>query len=283
MGESMWGGSELDLRAYLQRVGYRGPLTPTAETLRALHRAHVAAFAFENVEIMLNRPVRLDVRSLQAKMVERRRGGYCFEQNSLFGAVLDRLGFTFTGLSARVCGNSGVPRPRSHMLLSVDVDGRKWLADVGFGGDGLLQPLRLACGAPVRQGGWEYSVTLGETADTQAYVLRSRHRAGWLDVYTFTLQPYLPVDYEVLNYFISTHPKSPFTYRLVVQRSTESARHRLTDQVLVSVRPDGTEERDTVPAEQLPDVLAGVFGIELDSAEAEAVRRRCRETAEHGG
>lgn len=260
----------MDLDAYLRRVGYNRPLAPTAATLRALHRAHVATFPFENLEILLDRPVRLDLESLQAKMVGQRRGGYCFEQNLLFAAVLEALGFTVTGLVARVCLDSGKLRPKLHMLLSVEADSSVWLADVGFGGEGPLEPIRVVCGGPLsHQGSWIYSLAAAQRWGSQVSVLRLLRPRGWADVYAFTSEPAFPVDFHVLNHYASTHPRSPFVSRPVVQRSTEDVRHRLTGQVLSMLWPDGDEERRTLRAQEVPDVLAEVFGIELAAVDAE--------------
>ena len=137
---------DLDLDAYLGRIGERPPLAPALEGLAALHRAHCAAVPFENLDILLGRPIDLDLPALEAKLVRARRGGYCFEQNTLFKAALEALGFPVIALAARVrAGTTGV-RPRTHMLLRVDLAEGTFLADVGFGGDGLLHPIPLAEG-----------------------------------------------------------------------------------------------------------------------------------------
>src|SRR5262249_55036820 len=146
----------VDLDAYFARIGYVGDHSPTLPVLPTLHRAHVGHISFENVDVLLGRPIRLDLDSLQAKLVRGRRGGECFYQNALFAAVLEALGFRLTRLAARVrFGATGV-RPRSHMNLLVEVDGSPWLADVGFGGDGLLEPLPLVEGRESRQAAWTY-------------------------------------------------------------------------------------------------------------------------------
>lgn len=285
---STWGSEELDLDSYLRRVGYEGPLTPSAGTLRSLHRAHVAAFPFENLDVLLGRPVRLDLKSLQAKMIAQRRGGYCFEQNSLFAAVLEALGFTVTGLVARVCLDSEKLRPKLHMLLRVEVGASVWLADVGFGGEGLLEPIPVSNGEPMsHQGSWTYSLAVTQRWGSQVSVLRSLRPQGWADVYTFTSEPAFVVDFEVLNHFAATHPRSPFVARPIVQRSAYDARHRLTGQVLSTIRPNGKEERRTLHAREVPNVLAEVFGIELIAADMDAVCHRCQHTvgpdSEHRG
>jgi N-hydroxyarylamine O-acetyltransferase len=136
----------LDLDAYLARVGGTPPLAAGREGLAALHRAHCAAIPFENLDILLGRPIALDVPSLEAKLVRGRRGGYCFEQNTLFQAALEGLGFRVTALAARVRSGATGVRPRTHMLLRVDLPEGAFVADVGFGGDGPVEPVPLAEG-----------------------------------------------------------------------------------------------------------------------------------------
>ena len=174
------------------------------------------------------------MRSLQAKLVTGRRGGYCFEHNTLFAAVLESLGFAVTRLAARVRFGSNAIRPRSHMLLSVAVDGEPWLADVGFGGEGLLYPIRLNEEDGARQGQWRFRVC----AEGQIHVLQSLHAEGWFDLYAFTQEPQFSVDYVVSNHFTSTYPHSPFVRSLIAQRNSLEARWTLHDRELTEERPD---------------------------------------------
>lgn len=139
--------STLDLDAYLRRIGYAGALDPGSATLEALHLAHASRIPFENLDILLGRPIRLDLGSLQAKLVRDGRGGYCFEQNLLLAAVLGRVGFDVTPLAARVRYRITRAVPRTHALLVVETGGERWLADVGFGLEGLLMPVPLRAGA----------------------------------------------------------------------------------------------------------------------------------------
>ncbi len=205
----------LDLEAYLLRIGYAGGLDPTIETLTALHRAHVLAIPFENLDILLGRPIRLDLASLQAKLIQGRRGGYCFEQNALFAAVLEHLGFDVTELAARVTMGEERATPRTHMILAVDIAGTRWLADVGFGGDTLLDPISFESAEPVHQGAWAFR--LADGGDTR--ILWGLRADGWLDLYSFTLEPQLPVDYEVANHYTSTWSRSPFVTKIMGMRS----------------------------------------------------------------
>ncbi|MFE0177235.1 arylamine N-acetyltransferase [Streptomyces sp. NPDC059002] len=265
-----WNGEELDIDAYLVRLGHTGETKPDLETLRALHRAHVAAIPFENLEMMLGRPVPLDLAALQDKMVRRRRGGYCYEQNLLFAAALERIGFTVTGLGARVRAGASSTRAVTHMLLKVEADGEEWHCDVGFGADGLLEPIPLRAGGEVRQGEWRFSI---EGEADGVLVLRTWQSGGWFDLYAYTQERRLPVDYVVMNHYTSTHPRSSFIRRPVVQRAAPDVRRGLVGDQLTVARPGGSVDERSVPVDELTDVLVREFGIELDAEEtAELIR-----------
>jgi N-hydroxyarylamine O-acetyltransferase len=247
----------LDLEAYRARIGHTGGLEPTIETLTALHRAHVLSIPFENLDILLGRTIRVDVASVQAKLVHDRRGGYCFEHNALFAAVLEHLGFQVTGLAARVSMGEERTTPRTHMILAVDVDGRRWLADVGFGGDTLLDPIAFDDSEAVRQGAWAFRVT--DEGDVR--VLWGLRADGWIDLYTFSEEPQLPVDYEVANHYTSTWPRSPFVTKVIAQRSGLDERWMLIDVELRVERPDGTERWTIGSDTERLVILAERFGL----------------------
>ncbi|MEU8762523.1 arylamine N-acetyltransferase [Streptomyces sp. NPDC048659] len=266
----MWSGEELDLDAYLARIGHSGAVAPDLRTLRALHRAHVAAIPFENVDVALGRRVPLDLGSLQAKLVGRRRGGYCYEQNSLFAAALERIGFDVAGRAARNRSRGSALTPVTHALLVVTVDGEQWLADTGFGWQGPLEPVPLADGARVEQDGWVFGVAAEPGG---VHVLRALRPEGWADLYAFAPHPVYPVDFELMNHYSSSHPQSRFVGQVVALRPGAEARLALVRSTLTSVRVDGaTEERVVGPAE-LTGTLARIFGIELDDEEAEGLLR----------
>jgi N-hydroxyarylamine O-acetyltransferase len=246
-----------DLDAYLARTGYSGSVRPTADVLEGLHLAHATRVPFENLDIQLGRPIRLDLDSLQAKLVRGRRGGYCFEQNTLFAAALERVGFPVTRLAARVRLGSPRPSPRTHMLLRVAADGRDWLADVGFGGGGLLLPMPLEAGRESRQFAWGYRLAAG----AGGWALRSRQGEGWLDLYAFTTEPQEPVDFEVANYFVSTHPESHFVRTLTAQLPTPEARFTLRNREFTVDRGGEVSGRTLASDEELLAVLATAFGL----------------------
>jgi N-hydroxyarylamine O-acetyltransferase len=247
----------LDLDAYLARVGYSGEPRPAAPGLESLHLAHATHVPFENLDILLGKPIRLDLDSLQAKLVRGGRGGYCFEQNTLFAAALARVGFRVAPLAARVRQGPPGPRPRTHMVLRVEADGGPWLADVGFGGDGPLLPVRLAPGEVSRQFHWTYRVA--READG-AWVLQQRQAGAWQDLYAFTEEPQLPADFEVANYYVSTHPESRFVRTLTAQRPSPEARHVLRGREYTVSRGDEAVTR-AVAEEELLGVLAEHFGL----------------------
>jgi N-hydroxyarylamine O-acetyltransferase len=252
----------VDLGAYLARTGYTGATNSTRDTLEGLHFAHATSIPFENLDILLGRPISLDLEHLQAKLVALRRGGYCFEQNTLFAAVLESLGFKVTRLAARVRMGAAAVRPRSHMLLSVEIDGEPWLADVGFGCRSPLHPIRLHQDQPVQQLAWTFQVR----TDGILHVLQSQEPEGWLDLYSFTLEPQYPVDYDVANHYTATHPHSPFVHTLLVQRQNGQARWTLRNRELTEERPGDVTTETLWDDAALIDVLAELFDLHFPAS-----------------
>jgi N-hydroxyarylamine O-acetyltransferase len=251
------GPAGFDLDAYLARIGVAAPLAPSAEALVALHQAHAATIPFENLDILLGRPIRIDLPSLQSKLVADRRGGYCFEHNTLFRAALEAVGFEVTALAARVRAGATSLRARTHMLLRVELHDRPLLADVGFGGDGLVHPLAFEPGRELWIGGVGHR--LGREGDL--WVLEADLGNGWSDLYAFTLEPQHPVDFEVANHFTSTWPQSHFVTSMTVQRTWPERRAILRNRDLV-VREAGAVSREEIldPAHLLR-VLDRVFDL----------------------
>ena len=249
--------STLDVAAYFERIGYAGERTASRATLAALHLAHASHIPFENLDILLGRPIRLDLDSLQVKLVHGRRGGYCFEQNRLFAAALEALGFTVTTLAARVRFDATSMRPRTHMLLKVDIDGEPLIADVGFGVFGLLMPVPLDDPGESQQFAWKYRVA----RESGLYVLQLRQGDAWTDLYAFTLEPHYPADYEMANYYTSTHPSSRFVQVLTAQRSAPEVRKMLRDRAYSEHRGETVTQRTLVDEDELLDVLAGEFEL----------------------
>lgn len=264
----------IDLDAYFRRIGYDGGRAPTLETLRALHARHTEAIPFENLNPFLGWPVLLDLPSIERKLVGEGRGGYCFEQNSLFRAGLEALGFATTGLAARVIWNEpeGAITPRSHMLLRVEVGGSPYVADVGFGGQTLTGPLRLEPWA--EQATPHEPYRLMPAGDE--FVMEARIRGGWRPLYRFDLKEQPRADYEVSNWYLSHHPESHFVTSLIAARQAPGHRYTLRDRELAVHRlGGGTERRTLADVRELREALEGVFRIGLpDSPELEAALGR---------
>ncbi len=246
-----------DLAAYLRRIDYGGPIEPTLAVLRALHLAHATHIPFENLDILLGRPIRLDIASLQAKLVTGRRGGYCFEQNRLFATALQAIGFQVDALIARVRFRLTQVLPRTHMLLLVGLDGERWLADVGFGADGLLLPMALESGLSSHQFAWWFRAIERDGL----WVLQSARAGVWEDVYAFTLEPQLAVDFEVANHYTSTHPDSRFTQLLVAQRVAPQVKVTLRNRELTHDTGTDVMSRTLASDAEIVQVLAEAFGL----------------------
>ena len=252
----------MNLDAYLARLGCGGPRRASLDVLAALQAAHVAAIPFENIDIRLGRPISLDLPALEAKLVRDRRGGYCFEQNSLFAAVLESLGFSVATLEARVRppGATAI-LPRTHMVLRVALGGRDLLVDVGFGGDGPTGPVPLD-GSETRTTAGAYRVA----HDGALTVLQRRDGDSWLDLYAFRPELALPIDFEVANYYTSTHPRSRFVTTLTVQISKPEERRVLRGRTYTITRGEESETRE-LDAGEIPALLHEGFGLDLPEAD----------------
>lgn len=258
-----WGIEELDLDAYLRRIGVTDP------TLRSVHAGHVASIPFENIKVFTGTVPTLDIPSLQAKMVDRDRGGYCFEQNLLYTAALERLGIPVRRLLARPRISGGPVRGRTHMMAVAEVDGRQWLTDVGWGGGGLLEPMPFEEGT-MQQGAWTYRLTRVE----EQWVLQSLTAGKWVDYYGFTTERQYMADYEMGNFYAAREPSSHWLAQLVAQRTGPEFRQGLVGYELIKARPSGEVEKRTLTADEIFEVLPGTFGIDLTDAERDQLRQR---------
>lgn len=250
-----------DLDAYLKRIGAAaGPAT--LQTLQSLHAAHAGAIPFEGLDPFCGRPVKLDLASLQAKLVQNRRGGYCFEQNALFKAALEALGFQVTGLAGRVRWMSPPDAPlgpREHMLLKVDLPEGAFIADVGFGACVMDAALRLVAGEEQTTGMGSFRL---DERDGLFY-LSAKQTAGWRTMYAFDLEPQRPSDYELGNYFTSTNPAAPFPNIVIMERVEPGARHKLINNIYIREARDGEtlEQRPLQSWQDWQAVLEETFGV----------------------
>jgi N-hydroxyarylamine O-acetyltransferase len=265
---------KLDLDAYLTRIGWSGECRPTVATLRAVHFAHVTSIPFENVQPLLGSAPSLAVPDLEAKLVRSRRGGYCYEQNTLLATALRALGFDVTGLAARVRVGAaeGAVRPRTHMLMLVGIPGepRRHVADVGFGSvGGLLEAVPLVADTEFHDGNRRHRYVREpyEGGYEDLWVFQALQDGVWEDQYSFSREPFEATDYQVINWHTATNPRSPFQHTLRAQRTTADHRHlHLSARTLVETHPDGTrKQRELADNDEVLRVLAADFGIDLPS------------------
>ncbi len=248
----------IDVIAYLRRIAYRGPLAPTVETLRALHRAHLLTVPFENIDIHLGRPIILDEMRFYHKIVEQRRGGFCYELNGLFAALLRELGFVVTLHSARVYDDGKFGPEFDHLVLLAQLDAkRRWLADVGFG-DSFREPLRLDEPGDQIQQGHTYRVT----RDGEDWTMFEYDVRGICDGYKFTLQPRRLADFAGMCDYHQTSPESSFTRRRICSRATPEGRITLSDMKLILTTPGERQERLLNSPEEYAAALREHFGID---------------------
>ncbi|MFP5307110.1 MAG: arylamine N-acetyltransferase family protein [Gammaproteobacteria bacterium] len=266
----------VDLDTYCARIGYDGLRTPTLATLRALHELHPAAIVFEAIDVLLDRRIDLSPAAVDAKLIHARRGGYCFEQNSLFKRVLTAIGFQVEGLSARVRWQmpaDAPPTPSTHMVLRVVVDGEAWLADVGFGGCVPTAPLRLGTTIPQ---GTPHEAFRVLPLDGGARV-EADLGGQWAPLYELSYEPMHNADYELRNWYTSTHPRSHFRHDLIVSRVTPQARYTLRRNQYSVRTADGALERRMLDADGIERMLAEVFTLPVEPAWRAVIARAAQQ------
>jgi len=247
---SPWLTEQLDLGAYLRRIGAQ-PAPPSWAALDALHEAHVRAFTFDNIDVLLDQHpgVRLD--AVQEKFVGRGRGGYCFEHAVLFAAALERLGYDVE----RRLGRVGDPAaPRTHCVVVVTIDGERLLADPGFGMS-VLRPIPLADGAEDDYGGWRYRLRQVAIGAGRGWVLERWRDEHWEPMHTHDELPVHPVDLAVGNHFTSTYPTIHFRQMLVLTRHLDGGHVALTHETVTVRRPGAPTEHRALREGELSDWL----------------------------
>jgi len=221
---------KVDAASYLKRIGYRGPLTPHIDVLRRMHHRHLLTVPFENLDIHVGRPIILDERFFYEKIVENRRGGYCYELNGCFAWLLKRLGFKVSMLSARVARKEGGFSPDfDHLTLLVRL-GERWLVDVGFG-DLFTEPKRLDSAVAQQDKGEVYRIV--SKGKTRLLLRRSADETTWKPQYAFTLRPRKLADFAARNRYQQTSPRSHFTQGRLISKLTPTGRVTLTDEKLI--------------------------------------------------
>ena len=250
----------MDVDLYLRRIGYAGPVTPAADTLRGLQLAHLLAVPFENLSIHAGEPILLDDDSLFDKIVRRRRGGFCYELNGLFAALLRALGFEVSMLSAGVAGDDGGFGPEfDHMALAVGLD-RLYLADVGFG-DSFREPLLVEERGEQVQGGEAFRIG---AAGGRLVLTRRTGGGHWRPQYRFGLEPHVLADYADMCRYHQTSPASPFTRKRLCSMATPDGRITLSGMTLITTGAGGRDERELRDEREYAGTLREAFGVVLE-------------------
>jgi len=261
----------LDL--YLERIGYSGSPGLNLQTLRDLHLAHLQQIPYENLDVFCHQGIRLDREALTQKMLLRRRGGYCFEQNGLFFMALTDLGFRCHANMARVHRNRPQPGGRTHHVNLVELEGQTWLCDVGFGGSGFREPVMLEAERAVEQMGEIYRL---HASEEHGFYLQKKVEAEWQPLYTFKVDRALPIDMQMANFYTSKSADHVFLDAIIGTRMTARGRVTLSDHTFkVFDLIDGTLERETVTDfEQYVESLEKHLGVELSEPEKALLERR---------
>jgi arylamine N-acetyltransferase len=255
----------LDLNAYFDRIGFSGPAEPTLGVLQDLMTGHTRSIPFENLDPLMGVPVDdLTPEALADKLVRRRRGGYCYEQNGLMGHVLSHIGFRVRRLAGRVVWMKPPDAPlgaQTHTVLAVTFPGSagSYLVDVGFGGQTPTSPIRIETGTVQQTMHEPYRLEDGG----DGLVLQAQLRGEWLPLYEFSTRSAPEVDLLVGSWFVSTHPSSIFVTGLMVAQATEDARLNLAGRDLTIHRADGSEKIRLDDAAAVIDTLSGRFGINV--------------------
>ena len=271
-----------DQDAWLNRIEYRGSRAPTLETLRGLVEAHSAAISYESIDVLLDRAPKLDLASLQQKMIGNLRGGYCFEQNMLFRGGLLSLGFDVTSLQARVVRGLAIdaPRPMLHMVLQVNLPEGPYLADVGFGNLARTAPIQLS---PDLEQDTPHEVMRFIRMGDEL-TLQSRLGDRWEHIYRVVLLPRVDAEYEICNWFTASHPDSPYRRNLIAARPGPNRTRITLFNARLNVRhATGEVERRTLADErEYRDVLSETFGLALSDAELATALDTVAQNGAHG-
>jgi N-hydroxyarylamine O-acetyltransferase len=261
----------LDL--YFERIKYSGSPVVNLQTLRDLHLLHLQNIPYENLDVFCHQGVKLDRETLTRKILLRHRGGYCFEQNGLFFMALAELGFKCHANMARVHRNRPQPGGRTHHINLVELEGQTWVCDVGFGGSGFREPLMLQADVEVEQLGEIYRL---HESDEHGFYLQKKMEHEWQPLYTFKIEPALPIDLHMANFYTSKSPDHVFLDAIMGTRMTPRGRVTLLDHTFkVFDLTKGTLKKETVT--DFPAYLGSLkkhLGVELNEAEQALLKTR---------
>lgn len=246
-----------DLQAYFSRIGFQGAASADFATLKRMMRCQLFSVPFENLDVQQGKVVSLVPEEIYRKIVERQRGGYCYEVNGLFAMALDALGFSYQFVAARPM-TYPVRRPKTHMAIVAAIEGEQWLCDLGFGSYGIREPVNLKwIDREIRQDFDTFKLTVSLEGD---YLLQSFIDGASKNLYEFNLSPQEWVDFEPANYMNSTHPDSIFVQWLMVVLQNPSGKEVLFGDRFQSVS-EGKTKGWTLKHEEIPAILQQHFSL----------------------
>jgi N-hydroxyarylamine O-acetyltransferase len=252
---------DASIKKYLDRIKYEGNLEVAYETLYGIHVNHALRIPFENLDVYNKKPILLDKETLFHKIVESERGGYCFEMNGLLSIVLKELGFKVTDLLARACLEGEIFFAKLHHVMLVEINDKKWLVDVGFGGEGITAPVLVEEGLEQQQFANTYRIT---TSPTFGYVLQRKAAGEYINLYAFHTEGCIPVDYVVANHFTSTFPDSFFLKEKFCTLPTEKGRITLTQKHFKVVEGEKVTETEVKDENEFYELLKVHFRIGME-------------------
>ncbi len=249
-----------NLDAYFERINYKDGTEASADTLRNIHIAHTLTVPFENLDVFYKRPILLDEASLYKKIVADRRGGYCFEMNGIFSRALQEMGFKVTNLLAKVTVDGIHYTTKTHQAILVETGSSRWLADVGFGNDGLIAPLILEENTEQKQ----FAHTYRLVADSKlGYVLQKKNEDGFYPLYAFTLDECSPDDFLMSNHFTATFPGSFFLTMRMCTMPRKDGRITLTDTHFKVVKENSVSTSPIASESEFTELLKENFDLDL--------------------
>lgn len=256
----------MDKNAYLKRIGYTGPIEPTIKALKELHRAHLFSVPFENLDIFLGRSIELNIQSFHDKVVRKKRGGYCYELNGLFGWLLTAFGFNVTMLSAKVIDNGTFGPEFDHMVLLVEAE-KHVIADVGFG-DSFITPIGFDGNTSLQQG---YFYRLEKSGSQWVLQRQDSAKSDWAALYIFSLISRDIKDFSDMNIYHQTSDHSHFTHKPLCTKATKDGRITLSDNRLIMTCRDKREEMPVTGKSEYISMLKKYFGIDLEEADVRKI------------
>ncbi len=254
----------VDKNAYLTRIGYQGDTKPTLENLIALHRHQAFGIPFDNFDVRLRGDVSLDKEYIFDKLVYQGRGGYCYEMNGLFADALQYFGYQVQYLTSRPMLGYFEKRPKTHMILKVDIEGESYICDHGFTGMSLIEPLKLEDGVEAEQYGFAFKML---TVGDDLYQLQSKQGGNWVSLFEFDLQEQLYIDFTVPNFFNVSSPDSICTRKIIASIYTPNGRIHMLDNVLRYRGGDEDKDVEISSAQHLGEILQGTYKISLTAEE----------------